>query len=106
MRKLTNIIYESSIDDEIKEWEKTMATPFGKTLQKLQKEIANLDLYPQEEDENGLNVFTPIDNYVVAFALDNNKKYTYEVVNSICTNYEYTEYDNINKLLKKLKKLI
>ena len=97
---------KTSIELEMEEWEKRMETPFGKCLKELQSIIVDLKLYPLEKNEYGLYTFTPFDNYVTAFALDNNPEYTYKHIKDICDNYDYSQYKKVEKCLKKLEKLI
>ncbi len=117
MKNLVEILNESvlnenaedKIDAMIEEWEKRMKTPFGKALKKLQKTVRELGIYAGREyteDGIGLMEYTPFDNYITAFALDNNKEYTYKVIKSICDDWDWTEnYDEIKKQLQKLEKL-
>ena len=106
MKDINKFINESSIEDEMKLWDKRFKEPFGQTLKELQWKINDLGLYASEKNEYGFLVFTPFDNYVTAYALDGNKKFTYNKVKDICDDYEFTANSSINKILNKLEKLI
>ena len=102
-----NLKTEKSIDDEIEEWERRMEEPYGKALKELQKIVIKLGLWGIEKDEYGMNVYTPFDSYITAFALDYNKGYTYKKIKSICDDYDWTEnHKEIKNALEKIKSLI
>lgn len=107
MKNLTCYINEekSSLEQEMKEWEERYRAPFGKTIKELQWLINDLGLYAPEKTEYGFYTFTPFDNYVTAYALDGNKKYTYEHIKSICDNWDFTTEPKVKKILQKLEKL-
>ena len=107
MKDLKEKIIESksSLEEEMELWEKRFKEPYGQALKELQWLINDLGLYTAEKNEYGFYTFTPFDNYVTAYALDGNKKYTYNKVKAICDDYDYTQYKEVNKCLKKLEKL-
>ncbi|MBQ3415224.1 MAG: hypothetical protein IJH39_07760 [Clostridia bacterium] len=96
----------TSLDDEMEVWDERMRSPFGKCLKELQCAVMELNTYATTKDEFGLSHYTPFDNYVSAYALDGNNKYTYEKIKSICDNYDYSQLSSIKKILKKLQKLV
>lgn len=111
MKNITDIITETqsinedNIDAEMKKWEERFKSPFGKALKELQWTINDEGLYDAEKNEYGFYTFTPFDNYVTAFALDGNKKYTYKKVKAICDDWDWSDFSRIKKILKKLEKL-
>ena len=74
--------YESELDKEMKEWDKRMQSPFGKTLKELQCAVIDLGLYPMTKNEYGLTICSPFDNY------------------------DYSHHTKIKKLLEKLESLV
>ena len=108
MKQITNYINESSksIEDEMKEWEERFNQPFGQTLKELQCAIMDEGLYRTEKNEYGFNIFTPFDDYITVYALDGNKKFTYNKIKAICDDWEFSEHKKINDILKKLESLI
>ena len=107
MKNLNDFINEdkTSLEKEMEEWEERMKSPYGQALKELQCEVIDAGLYATSKNEYGLNIYTPFDNYVTAYALDGNKQYTYKKIKAICDDYEYTEYPKIIKALNKLEKL-
>ena len=108
MKSLQKFINEGKVtlEEEMKEWEERFKAPFGQALKELQWTINDKGLYVPEKNEYGFYVFTPFDNYVTAYALDGNKEYTYKKVKSICDDYEFSEHNEIKKVLQKLEKLV
>lgn len=108
MKDLKEKIIESksSIEEEMELWEKRFKEPFGQALKELQWLINDLGLYAAEKTEFGYYTFTPFDNYVTAYALDGNKKYTYNKVKSIWDEWEFSAHSKVKKLLKKIEKLV
>ncbi len=115
MKKLNSYIQEkfeitkdtkefSQLDKEMQEWEERFKKPFGKTLKELQKVVADKGNY-KSEDEYGICIFTPFDNYVTAYALDGNKDYTYKHVREICDEYDLSQYEDVQNILDKLCQL-
>ena len=107
MKDLKEKIIESksSIEQEMELWEKRFKEPYGQALKELQWLINDLELYAAEKNEYGFYTFTPFDNYVTAYALDGNKKYTYNKVKAICDDWEFSSHPKIKKVLKKIEKL-
>jgi hypothetical protein len=108
MKNFKQYINESSksIEDEMKEWEERFKEPFGQSLKALQWTVNDEGLYKAEKTEYGFYTFTPFDNYVTAYALDGNKKYTYEHIKAICDDWDFTTNSKVNKALKELEKLV
>lgn len=107
MKDIVTKLYESkSLEDEMKEWEDRLKEPFGQALKELQWTINDKGLYKAEKNEYGYYEFTPFDKYVTAYTLDGNKKYTYNQVKSVCDDWDWSQLSSINKILKKLEKLI
>lgn len=98
--------YKSKLDLEMEEWEKRMQEPYGKALTDLQKIVTDLGLYPGDEDEWGMKVYTPFDHYITMYALDGNKEYTYNHIYSICKDFDYVVEPQVKKQLAKIKRLI
>lgn len=99
--------FPSKLDLEMEEWDQRMKEPFGKALKDLQKIFVDQGLYATEKDEYGLDVYTPFDNYITAYALDGNKEYTYNHIKAICDDWEYTyNHPDVKKQLAKIKRLI
>lgn len=107
MKTLNQFINEGkpTIEEEMKEWEERYKSPFGQALKELQWLINDLGLYKAEKNEYGYYTFTPFDNYVTAFALDGNKKYTFNHVKAICDDWDWSEDKKVKKVLNKLEKL-
>lgn len=97
---------KDDLDKEMEEWDKRMKEPFGQLLKQLQKTVTDLGLYAAEKDEYGIMHYTPFDNYISMYAIDGDKKLTYERIKSVCGNYDFIEEHEIDKLLRKLKNLI
>jgi len=108
MKDIISKINESktSLEEEMKEWEERFKQPFGQALKELQYIINDEGLYAPSKTEYGFYVFTPFDNYVTAYALDGNKEFTYNQINNICNEYDFTASNKVKKVLRKLKKII
>lgn len=108
MKHLNQYINEGkpTLEEEMKEWEERFKSPFGQCLKELQWLINDKGLYKAEKNEYGFYVFTPFDNYVTAYALDGNKKFTFEKVKAICDDYDFSEHNEVKKVLDKLENLV
>lgn len=97
----------TDLDREMEEWDQRMKEPFGQALKELQCIIMDSGLYPTSKNEFGLNVYTPFDNYITAYALDGNKEYTYKKIKEICDNMDWsTTHTKTKKQLRKIESLI
>ena len=102
----SNIVNESKLDEEIKEWERRFQEPFGQALKELQWLINDLGLYAAEKTEYGFYTFTPFDNYIASYAMHGNKQYTYSHIKKICDNWDFSENTKVRNVLKKIEKLV
>ena len=89
-----------TLDEEMAMWEARANDEFGKTLKEINKKAFNE--WFTEDDENGISS-TPISNYITAYSLDGNRKYTAKVITSIIEDYDMME--DVKDLVKKLNKL-
>ena len=93
-----------NLDEKMKLWEERANDEFGKILQSI-KELTK-DYFYAEEDEYG-NYVTPISNYITAYALDGNRKYTVSSIKNILENWDILGNDEgIDSLVKDLENLI
>lgn len=93
-----------ALDEEMKIWEERSNDEFGKILQAI-KELTK-DYFFVEEDEYG-NYVTPISDYIVAYSLDGNRKYTASVIKNILENWDILGNDEgVDNLMKELENLV
>ena len=93
-----------NLDEKMKLWEERSNDEFGKILKEI-KELTK-DYFCAEEDEDG-NYSTPISNYIVAYSLDGNRKYTASVIKNILENWDILGNDKgVDSLVKELESLI
>lgn len=88
-----------TIEQEMKVWNERANDVFGKTLDSINKK-AFADWFV--ENENGI-ARTPISDYITAYALDGNRKYTAEKVLAVIEDYDVME--DVKALAVKLRKL-
>ena len=89
-----------TLDKEMAMWEARANDEFGQTLKAINKK-AFADWF-NEDDEYGISQ-TPISNYITAYSLDGNRKYTAKVVLAIIEDYDMME--DVKVLAKKLNQL-
>ena len=89
-----------TLDEEMAMWEARANDDFGKTLKEINEKAFNE--WFTEDDENGISS-TPISNYITAYSLDGNRKYTAKVITSIIEDYDMME--DVKELVKKMNKL-
>ena len=89
-----------TLDEEMAMWEARANDEFGQTLKAINKK-AFADWF-NEDDEYGISQ-TPISNYITAYSLDGNRKYTAKVVLAIIEDYDMME--DVKALAKKLNQL-
>ena len=93
-----------TLDENMKIWEERSNDEFGKILQSI-KELTK-DYFFAEEDEYG-NYVTPISDYIVAYSLDGNRKYTASVIKNILENCDILGNDEgVDSLMAELENLI
>lgn len=93
-----------ALDEEMKIWEERSNDEFGKILHAI-KELTK-DYFFVEEDEYG-NYVTPISDYIVAYSLDGNRKYTASVIKNILENWDILGNDEgVDNLMKELENLV
>ena len=89
-----------NLDEEMAMWEARANDEFGQILKQINAK-AFADWF-NEKDEYGIN-HTPISNYITAYSLDGNRKYTANAVLTIIEDYDMME--DIKELANELKRL-
>lgn len=93
-----------TLDEKMKLWEERSNDEFGKILQAIKE--ATKDYFCADEDEYG-NYSTPISNYIVAYSLDGDRKYTAKEIKYTLENYDILGNDEgVDSLIKDLENLI
>lgn len=91
-----------NLDEEMKLWEERANDEFGQILKKIAKATKDY-LYSWEEMGIEYNVLS---EYITAYALDGNRKYTAVAIYNILYNYDILgNHKNVKKLVNQLTKL-
>jgi len=91
-----------TIDEEMKLWETRANDEFGKILKKIQKATKN---YLYSWNEMGIE-YNPLSEYIIAYSLDGDRKYTAKCIYNILYNYDILgNHRNIKKLVAEMEKL-
>ena len=91
-----------TLDEEMKLWEERANDEFGKILKKIQK-VAKKYLYSWEEMGSEYN---PLSDYITAYSLDGDCKYTAKCIYNILYKYDILDnHKNVNKLAKEMLKI-
>jgi len=91
-----------TLDEEMKLWETRANDEFGKILKKIQKATKD---YLYSWEEMGIE-YNPLSEYITAYSLDGDRKYTAKAIYNILYNYDILgNYKNVKKLVNDMKKL-
>jgi len=91
-----------NLDEEMKLWEERANDEFGQILKKI-KQVTKDYLYSWEEMGIESNVLS---EYITAYALDGNRKYTAKAIYNILYNYDILgNHRNVKKLVNEMMKL-
>ena len=91
-----------TIDEEMKLWETRANDEFGQILKKIQKAAKN---YLYSWEEMGIE-YNPLSEYITAYSLDGDRKFTAKCIYNILYNYDILgNHRNIKKLVAEMEKL-
>ena len=98
--KINEAKESKSYENAMKEWNSNLQSPFGLAL----KEFVHL-IYEHGYSDTKKNdyYFTPFDNYIIAYALDGDKKYAFKNIKAICDEHSWSQIAGVKKMLQNLK---
>lgn len=92
-----------TLEEEMKIWEERANDEFGTILNKIQKATKD---YLYSWKEMGIE-YNAISEYITAYSLDGNRKYTATHIKEVLENYDILgNHRNVKKLVNKLFTLI